>query len=106
MHNGVTLVPASDEAPRHIMAIVEDLTESKRLASQMQQERDRLRLLLDVNDSLVPDLDHGERAHAVPSAGTGLPVRRRTAKAINAITSAATTTSGPVEPVPKRLTTP
>ena len=57
VHNGVTLVPGTDETPRCIMAVVEDLTENKRLASQVQRERDRLRLLLEVNDSLASRLD-------------------------------------------------
>src|SRR5258708_2926459 len=44
-------------APRLWVAVVEDIAERKRLHDQLQRERDRLRLLLDLNTSFVSKLD-------------------------------------------------
>src|SRR5499427_8797718 len=57
VHTTVSLVPGTARTPRFFMAIVEDITERTRLAQELQQERDRLRLLLDVNNTLVSQLD-------------------------------------------------
>jgi formate hydrogenlyase transcriptional activator len=57
VNNNVSLVPGTERTPRFIMAIVEDITERKRLEQALQQERDRLRLLLDLNNTMVSTLD-------------------------------------------------
>ena len=44
-------------APRCALALIQDITERKRLEDQVEFERDRLRLLLDLNNSLVSKLD-------------------------------------------------
>jgi formate hydrogenlyase transcriptional activator len=57
VNNNVSLVPGTERTPRFLMAIVEDITERKRLAQALQHERDRLRLLLDLNNTMVSTLD-------------------------------------------------
>ena len=57
VNNNVSLVPGSERTPRFIMAIVEDITERKSLEQELQHERDRLRLLLDLNNTMVSTLD-------------------------------------------------
>lgn len=55
--NNVSLVPGSDGEPQFIMAIVEDISERKRLQSELEKERDRLRLLLDLTNNVLSHLD-------------------------------------------------
>lgn len=47
----------TDGLTRYVLVLTEDITERKRLSDQVQAERDRLSLLLDLNNSLVSKLD-------------------------------------------------
>lgn len=47
----------ADGVARYVVVLTEDVTERKRLEDQVKFERDRLRLLLDLNNSLVSKLD-------------------------------------------------
>ncbi len=55
--NNVSLVPGADGTPGFIMALVEDITERKRLQGQLDLERDHLRLLLEVNNAVVSNIE-------------------------------------------------
>lgn len=48
--NNISLLPSADGTPAFIMALVEDITERKRLQARLELERGRLRLLLEVNN--------------------------------------------------------
>ncbi len=57
VRSGVFLVPSADGKSRFIMAIDEDITERRQLQDELQRERDRLRLLLELNNTIVSNLD-------------------------------------------------
>ena len=57
VNNNISLVPGADGAPGFIMALVEDITERKRLQGELQRERDHLRLLLEVNNAVVSNVE-------------------------------------------------
>ena len=52
----VHVVTVNDE-PKELVGVMIDISERKRLRDQLQQERDRLRLLLDLSHQLVSKLD-------------------------------------------------
>jgi formate hydrogenlyase transcriptional activator len=54
-----------DGASRQWVMIVEDITERKRLHDQLQRERDRLRLLLDLNNTFASKLSLHDFFHAL-----------------------------------------
>ena len=56
--NGSLVIEGGE--PRFTIFVVEDITERKRLGDQLQQERDRLRLLLDLNHRFIAKLDLSE----------------------------------------------
>lgn len=64
----VSLVPGTESMPRFMMVLVEDITERKRLEQELKHERDRLRLLLDLNNSFASNLDLRQLFRAI-SAG-------------------------------------
>jgi formate hydrogenlyase transcriptional activator len=55
--NNVSLVPGTESHPQFLMAIVEDISERKRLQGHLELERDRLRLLLDLTKNVLSHLD-------------------------------------------------
>jgi len=57
VRNNVSLVPGTESEPRFLMAIVEDISERKRLQSELEMERDRLRLLLDLTNNVLSHLE-------------------------------------------------
>ena len=68
VNNTMSLVPGTERTPRFLMAIVEDITERKRLEQALQHERDRLRLLLDLNNTLVSQLDLRELFQSIAAS--------------------------------------
>lgn len=67
VRNNVSLVPGTETMPRFIMALSEDVTERKRFEEQVHRERDRLQVLLDLNNSLVSRLDIRNLFQAISS---------------------------------------
>ncbi|MGH8659680.1 MAG: PAS domain S-box protein, partial [Gammaproteobacteria bacterium] len=55
--NSISRVPGGEGTPGFIMALVEDITERKRLQGQLDLERDHLRLLLEVNNAVVSNIE-------------------------------------------------
>jgi len=55
--NNVSLVLGADGTPGSTLALVEDITERKRLQGQLDLERDHLRLLLEVNNAVVSNIE-------------------------------------------------
>ncbi|HEY6248785.1 MAG TPA: sigma 54-interacting transcriptional regulator [Candidatus Angelobacter sp.] len=51
------LVPQADGSPRFLVFVVEDITERKRLHDQLERERDRLRLLLNLSHQFISKLE-------------------------------------------------
>ncbi|WP_158305910.1 sigma 54-interacting transcriptional regulator [Anaeromyxobacter sp. Fw109-5] len=67
--NSVSLVPPRGGSRRIlILGLVEDITERMRLRDELDAERNRLRLLLDVNELLVAHLDLREMFQALASS--------------------------------------
>lgn len=57
VRNNVSLVPGTESESRFLMAIVEDISERKRLQAELETERDRLRLLLDLTNNVLSHLE-------------------------------------------------
>ncbi|MGH8653737.1 MAG: PAS domain S-box protein [Gammaproteobacteria bacterium] len=55
--NNISRVPGGEDTPGFILALVEDITERKRLQGQLDLERDHLRLLLEVNNAVVSNIE-------------------------------------------------
>ncbi len=64
----VSLVLGPNGTPFSLMAIVEDITESKLLQNELASERDRLRLLLALNNALVSNQDLPGFFHAISTS--------------------------------------
>lgn len=61
--NGSLVVEAG--VPQFAIFVAEDITERKLLGNQLRRERDRLRLLLDLNHQFITKLDYREFLHAL-----------------------------------------
>lgn len=66
--NNISLVPGAEGTPGFIMALVEDITERKRLQGQLEREHDRLRLLLDLTNNVLSYLDLRQLCQAISSS--------------------------------------
>ena len=55
--NDISRVPGGEGSPGFIMALVEDITERKRLQDRLELERGHLRLLLEVNNAVVSNIE-------------------------------------------------
>ena len=55
--NDISRVPGGEGTPGFIMALVEDITERKRLQDRLELERGHLRLLLEVNNAVVSNIE-------------------------------------------------
>ena len=55
--NDISRVPGGEGTPDFIMALVEDITERKRLQDRLELERGHLRLLLEVNNAVVSNIE-------------------------------------------------
>ena len=57
VRNDISRVPGGEGTPGFTLALVEDITERKRLQGQLDLERDHLRLLLEVNNAVVSNIE-------------------------------------------------
>jgi formate hydrogenlyase transcriptional activator len=55
--NDISRVPGGEGTPDFIMALVQDITERKRLQDRLELERGHLRLLLEVNNAVVSNIE-------------------------------------------------
>jgi PAS domain S-box-containing protein len=66
--NNISRVPGGEGTPGFIMALVEDISERKRLRGQLEQEHDRLRLLLNLTNNVLSHLDLRQLCQAISSS--------------------------------------
>jgi formate hydrogenlyase transcriptional activator len=66
--NNISWVPGGEGTPGFIMALVEDISERKRLQGQLEQEHDRLRLLLNLTNNVLSHLDLRQLCQAISSS--------------------------------------
>jgi len=59
-YTNASIVAGTHGESRLWVMVAEDITERKRLRDQLEQERDRLRLLLDLSNAFVPKLSLGD----------------------------------------------
>ena len=57
VRNDISRVPGGEGTPGFTLTLVEDITERKRLQGQLDLERDHLRLLLEVNNAVVSNIE-------------------------------------------------
>jgi len=57
VRNDISRVPGGEGTPGFTLALAEDITERKRLQGQLDLERDHLRLLLEVNNAVVSNIE-------------------------------------------------
>src|SRR5262249_5555540 len=63
--NNVSVVPGTEEVPRFIMALSEDITERKQAEEALQKSEQRWRALLEINNAIITNLTHEGLLHAV-----------------------------------------
>ena len=63
--NNVSLVPGTENVPRFIMALSEDITERKRAEEALRKSEERWRTLLEINNAIITNLTQEALLHAV-----------------------------------------
>jgi formate hydrogenlyase transcriptional activator len=63
--NNVSLVPGTEEVPRFVMALSEDITERKRAEEALRKSEQRWRALLEINNAIITNLTHEGLLQAV-----------------------------------------
>ncbi|HYT56063.1 MAG TPA: sigma 54-interacting transcriptional regulator [Verrucomicrobiae bacterium] len=63
--NNVSLVPGTENVPRFIMALSEDISERKRAEEALRKSEERSRTLLEINNAIITNLTQEALLHAV-----------------------------------------
>ncbi len=63
--NNVSLVPGTENVPRFIMALSEDITERKQAEEALRRSEERWRTLLEINNAIITNLTQEALLHAV-----------------------------------------
>jgi len=63
--NNVSLVPGTENVPRFIMALSEDISERKRAEAALRKSEERSRTLLEINNAIITNLTQEALLHAV-----------------------------------------
>jgi formate hydrogenlyase transcriptional activator len=65
VRNNVSLVPGTENVPRFIMALSEDISERKRAEEALRKSEERSRTLLEINNAIIANLTQEALLHAV-----------------------------------------
>jgi formate hydrogenlyase transcriptional activator len=63
--NNVSLVPGTENVPRFLMALSEDITERKQAEEALRKSEERRRTLLEINNAIITNLTQEALLHAV-----------------------------------------